>query len=87
MNESFLHDSNGIRAQIRVMTLINTCKGEGNIANNSLFFVKLSPFSSFKNFFQESLMPKLRIKVDRGEVHYLICNFVKFPFSRVNGRH
>ena len=54
MNESFLHDSDGIRAQIRVMTLINTCKGEGNIANNSLFFVKLSPFSSFKNFFKRA---------------------------------
>lgn len=38
-------------------------------------------------FFWESLMLMLKIKFDREKVYYLTCNFVKFPFSRVNWRH
>ena len=28
-------------------------------------------------------MLRWRKKIDRGEVYYLACNFVKFPYSRV----
>ena len=38
-------------------------------------------------FFWESLMLMLKIKFDREKVYYFTCNFVKFPFSRVNWRH
>ena len=54
LRESFLHDSDGIRVQKRVIILINTFKAEGNLANDSLYIMKLNPFSSFRIFFERA---------------------------------
>ena len=54
LRESFLHDSDGIRVQKRVIILINTFKAEGNLANDSLYIMKLNPFSSFRIFFEKA---------------------------------
>ena len=54
LRESFLHDSDGIRVQKRVIILINTFKAEGNLANDSLYIMKLNPFSSFRFFFERA---------------------------------
>ena len=86
LRKSFLHDSNGIRVQKRVIILINTLKAEDKFANYSLYIMKLNQFSSIRIFW-ESLMLKLKIKFDRGKVYYLTQPFVKFPFSRVNWKH
>lgn len=54
LRENFLHDSDGIRVQKRVIILINTFKAEGNLANDSLYIMKLNPFSSFRIFFERT---------------------------------
>ena len=86
LRESFLHDSDRIRVQKRVIILINTLKAEDKLANYSLYIMKLNQFSSIRIFW-ESLMLKLKIKFDRGKVYYLTQPFVKFPFSRANWKH
>ena len=54
LRENFLHDSDGIRVQKRVLILINTVKAEGNLANDSLYITKLNQFSSFRIFFERA---------------------------------
>ena len=83
LRKSFLCDSDEIRVCKRVIILINTFKAEGNLASDSLYIMKFNQFSSFR-IFCKSLMLKLKIKFNRGKIYYLTCNYVKFPFSRVN---
>ena len=53
LRESFLRDFDGIRGQKRVIQ-INTIEGEGNLANDSPYIMKLNQFSSFRIFFERA---------------------------------
>ena len=54
LRESFLRDFDGIRGQKRVIIQINTIEGEGNLANDSPYIMKLNQFSSFRIFFERA---------------------------------
>ena len=54
LRESFLHDSDGIRVQKRVIIVINTFKAEGKLASDSLYIMKLNQFSNFRIFLERA---------------------------------